>query len=279
VSGFGALIVWIALVCSGETLMGLRLHELFTIPAAFGLMTGVSLLAARPMDRAAWAVLTVLVAAASVGCAVLQGLAQPYSAETPQRVNIAYFENGSAQARWIADTSWKGVGTEPIPASLIKAGGLKLDADAYAGLALGSAYAGNAGAPRYPLPTASVVGDSKQGGNRVVTLAFNGSAEASAMMLRIPKEAKLLTLDFRGQHLIAPKGWSGSTRLGCVSRDCRDMRVTLTLGNSGPLSFAFGEQRYGLAAFGAALKAARPNTAMASQSGDSVILANTLKLP
>jgi hypothetical protein len=275
VSALGALIVWVALVCSGETLMGLSLHELFTVPAAFGLMTVVPLLAGRGDSRAVAIAFTAL----ALACAVWQGVTPSYSAETPQRINILYFENGAAPARWIADTAWKAVGTEPIPDSLTRAGALKLDADAYRGLNLGSAYVGDAGAPRFPLPTSSIVSDSKVGGRRVVTLALNGSAETRAMMLRIPKEAKLLAIDFRGQHMVTPSGWSEGTRLLCVSRDCRDMRVTLTLGNIGALAFTFGEQRYGLPAFGAALKAARPNTAMPSQSGDGVILADTLKLP
>jgi len=274
VSALGALIVWIALVCSGETLMGLSLHELFTVPAAFGLMTVVPLLAGRRTGAA-----MIGFGALAIACAVWQGVTPSYSAETPQRINILYFENGTAPARWIADTAWKAIGTEPIPDQLIRAGNLKLDADAYEGLNLGSAYVGDAGAPRYPLPAAQVVSDSKQGGHRVVTLAFNGSAETNVMMLRIPKEAKLLGIDFRGQHMVTPPGWSEATRLLCVTRDCRDMKVTLTLGNTGPLSFTFGEERYGLPAFGDALKAARPNTAMPSQSGDAVILANTLKLP
>src|SRR5262249_7678842 len=38
ISALAGMIVWMALVCSGETLMGLGLHELFTVPAAFALL-------------------------------------------------------------------------------------------------------------------------------------------------------------------------------------------------------------------------------------------------
>jgi len=67
--------------------------------------------------------------------------------------------------------------------------------------------------------------------------------------------------------------------LECSSRDCRDLDVTLTLGSTGPLTFDFAEQRYGLPPFGDKIKATRPNTAFASQSGDGIILANEVKLP
>ena len=38
-------------------------------------------------------------------------------------------------------------------------------------------------------------------------------------------------------------------------------------------------RHYGLPAFGASLAAARPDTAMPSQSGDGVVLANTVTMP
>jgi hypothetical protein len=67
--------------------------------------------------------------------------------------------------------------------------------------------------------------------------------------------------------------------LECSSRDCRSLDVTLTLGSTAQLTLDFGEQRYGLPPFGDAIKALRPNTAFPSQSGDGIILANSLKLP
>ena len=279
ISALAGMIVWIALVCSGETLMGLGLHELFTIPAAFALMTLVPLLAARPMTRGGWSAMTGLFAVLSLGCAVAMGMQPAYSAASPQRVNILYFQNGNAAPRWIAASAWKAKGTETLPASMMKAGNFRYDENAYGGLNLGSAYVAPAvDTPILPLPTASIVNDEKKGASRVVTLALHGSEETSAMMLRIPESAKLIAADLRGQHL-TPNGYKGDTALNCVSRDCRDLQITLTLGNTGPLEFAFGEQDYGLPAFGDAIKAMRPDTAFPSQSGDGVILANEVKVP
>ena len=120
--------------------------------------------------------------------------------------------------------------------------------------------------------------DRKEGGKRLVTLRLKGSPQTSAMALRVPKEAKLLSLDFRGQHVVASKEWSGNTTVSCLSRDCAGMELTLTLGNTGPLKLVYAEQRYGLPPFGDALKAARPANAMPSQSGDEINLANTVTL-
>jgi hypothetical protein len=277
VSAIGALAIWIALVGAGETLMGLRLHPLFTIPAAFGLLAIVPLLSALPMSRAAWGASAAAAFALSLGFAVAAGLQPPYKPASPQRVDLVYFQNAHGDARWVADTSWKGLGAEPIPAALTKAGNLKLTKDAFPGLFPHTAYAAPAGNPRYPLPTATIVSDSEKGASRVVTLNLKGSNDTDEMRLRIPQAAKLEAVDFRGQHVVPPAGWSGDTQFGCVSRDCRDETITLTLaGDASGLTFAEG--RYAFPPFGAFLKAASPATAMASQSGDQIILANAVKL-
>jgi hypothetical protein len=280
ISALGAMIIWIALVCSGETLMGLGLHELFTIPAAFGLMTMVPLLAARPMGSGSWRVVTAVFAVLSLGCAVAMGLQPAYSAESPQRLNIIYFEKGQDAPYWIAASAWKAKGTEPVPASMQKAGGFTYKDDAYGGLGMGSAYVAPAnGAPSFQMPSATLLSDTKAGLTRTVRVAVHGSADTSAMLFRIPKEAKLTGFVTRGQHYDPPAGWSGDTMVECSSPDCRDMDVTLTLASTAPLTFAFAEQRYGLPAFGDKIKATRPNTAFPSQSGDGVILANEVKVP
>ena len=279
VSALCALVVWEALVSSGETLMGLSLHELFTVPAAFGLMTVVPLLAARPMSRGAWSVVTGLFALVAICCSVSQGLEAPYSESSPQRVNILYFQKGSAAPRWIAASAWKAKGTEAIPASMMKAGGFTRDENAYGGLNMGSAYVAPAkDTPTFQIPSATVLDDAKSNGTRTAHIVVHGSADTSAMLFRIPKEAMLKGFAMRGQHYDPPKGWSGDTMVECSSRDCRDMDMTLTLGSTAPLRFDFAEQRYGLPPFGDAIKAMRPNTAFPSQSGDGVILANSLKL-
>jgi hypothetical protein len=217
VSALGALVVWIALVAAGETLMGLRLHPLFTIPAAFGVLTLIPLSSARPMSRTAWGVSAAAAFVLSLGCAVAAGLQPAYSPASPQRIDLLYFENERGDTRWIADTSWKGLGAEPIPASLIKAAGLKLTADAHPGLGKHAAYAAQAGSPRYALPVATVASDTRRGASRYVTLNLKGSSDSDEMLLQIPQAMKLQAVDFRGRHLLPPAGWSGDTEIGCVN--------------------------------------------------------------
>ena len=62
-----------------------------------------------------------------------------------------------------------------------------------------------------------------------------------------------------------------------MSRDCRDETITLTFSGD-PSGLEIAEGRYAFPPFGVFLKAARPATAMASQSGDQIILANAVKI-
>ncbi|HEY8696497.1 MAG TPA: M20/M25/M40 family metallo-hydrolase, partial [Rhizomicrobium sp.] len=200
-SALAALLVWFPLVASGETLMGLRLHPLFTVPAAFGLMTVVPPIATRPMSRRAWSFGAAASLAVALLGAIVAGLLPSYSAASPQRLNLIYFQGERGPARWIAETSWKAKVTERIPPSLQKAGNFKLDPDAYAGFQTGDGYVAPARAPRYPLPIATVAIDRRTNGTRAVTVQLHGTTDADAMLLRIPKDAGLVSLDLRGQHL------------------------------------------------------------------------------
>jgi hypothetical protein len=275
VAALAALLVWFPLVVTGETLMGLKLHPLFTLPAAFGLMALVPLIA-YPRRHLGWRSCETFVFIAAALVAILAGLHPAYSKASPQRLNLIYYENGKLPARWIADTTWKAKSPEPIPASLRKAGPFHFDKDAYAGLDFGAADVAPAGSPRYPLPSDTVVSDTSAGGLRHVTLRLRGSAETGAMLLLVPKDAGLVALDVRGQH-VAPQT-PGELRLVCASPDCNDLTVSLILHNTGPVTLKFAERRYGLPAFGVQLAAERRSIAMPSQSGDGAFLANELKI-
>lgn len=274
-SALAAMITWIALVASGESLMGLQLHPLFTIPAALAMMTVVPLIALRPGGRG-WGASAGFGAAAALALTIVAGFLPPYSKESPQRVNLIYFQNEHG-SRWIAETSWKAKATEPIPPALRKAADFSYDRDAWPGFGLGDAYTAPAAAAGFALPAAAVLSDLERDDTRVVTVRLSGSAEASGMVLYVPGKAKLRSVDLRGQHIAAPANWSGPVRLLCLSRDCRDETVTLAFAGD-PSGLVFMELRYGLPGFGDALKAARPDTAMPSQSGDQVMLADSIRL-
>ena len=278
VSALAAFVIWIGLVVAGETLMGLRLHPLFTIPLAFAFMAAVPLLASRPMPREAWTVSVAVSAGAAIALAIVAGLQPAYSKQSPQRVNLVYLQNGASPGHFIADTSWKGVGTESIPASLMKAGPFTLNSNAWDGLYPDSSgYVAPAGKTLYPLPFASVTAYRSDGGAARVDVKLHGS-DANSVVMVIPKEAKLTSIDLRGQHFV-PQDDTRTVRLICWTPDCNDLHLSLMLAKTGKAAFSFAEVHYGLPDSGKRLQAARPDTAMPSQSGDETILANTVKLP
>jgi len=281
-SALAAIIVWIALATGAQTLGGLRLYPLLMIATALALMGVVPLLALRPMRARAGIASIGVSSAAALIAAVVAGLLPGYSATSPQRLNLIYLQDRST-ARWLAEPTWEGHGTGPIPSSLQRAGGFDhirpVPELVGGGVAYSSAASSGAtGGARLSLPSATVLSDVSHHGTRELTIQLHGSPDSDAMLLFIPKAAGLRAIDLRGQHLSVPRGWNGATRLLCLSPDCRAVSVTLRLTGRLP-QLQFAEQRYGLPAFGAALQAARPIAAMASQGGDRVILINTLRLP
>jgi len=109
-------------------------------------------------------------------------------------------------------------------------------------------------------------------------VAIGGSPQADATFVVVPKEMKLASIDIRGEHLVVPKGNDSDTLLACVSRDCANVTVSLAYASHAASKLTFGEQRYGAPPSAAKLVAARPKTAIPSQTGDVVVLVNDLAL-
>lgn len=283
-----ALIVWIGLAASLDALLGLRPYALLVLTAAFGITTLVPLLAARPMAPAAARASILGTTAGALVAAVVAGLLPAYSVRSPERIDLIYYQTPGA-GRWLVDSSWRLRRPEPVPSSLLSAGHLHRSPVRLPGLSFDAAYVSGSFPPRLPLPQArltiaapaaaqTTIEDSSAESLRAVTLQLRGSADTDAMIVEVPQAARLQSIDVGGEHLVVPHGWRGDTRLACVSRDCRNEVVTLTLaGSVGALPFV--EERYGLPPFGAPLAAARPATAMPTQSGDEVMLANVARLP
>ena len=278
IAALASFFVWIPFVVSGEALMGLRLHPLFTLPAAFAMLPIVPLLAARPMTGMAARLSLSISAGAAIVLAVLTGLEPAYSKASPQRVDLVYFEGAGAPARWIADTAWKGLGTEPIPQRLLRAEPFKRDASAWQEIFPGGAYSALAGPNAYFLPQIRVLQDRVAGGLRTLEIGLHASAQADGVVLYVPKEAGLRAIALRGQTLESD-GAKVDTRLVCLTPDCRDLEATLTLSSTKSFRLRFAEIRYGLPASGARLKIARGDTAVPSQSGDETVLADSAVLP
>jgi hypothetical protein len=272
--------VWIALAVGAEALRGFRPYPLVVIPGVLALLGLVPLLAARPAEPPGrprgWLASVLASGALALIWALLAGVLPTYSRAAPQRLDLVYLQDPAA-AMWLAEPSWEGHSTGPVPAALLQAGNFRRIQPLPMLLGGAAVSASAPGAPRLPLPTATLLRDESGHGLRRLTVRLHGSPLTDEMLLYIPPTADLRDIDLRGQHLQVPDGWSGATRLVCYGRDCRDETVTLVLAGDAP-ALQFAERRYALPPFGAALQAARPDTAVASQGGDETVLVNAIGL-
>ncbi len=235
--------------------MGLKLHSLFTVSAAFGLLTLLPLL--EKAKTWGWSfVLSLLLA---LGLSITAGFQPAFSPQAPQRLNITYAEQ-AGKASWIASP------VAQLPDALRKAA--NFSAEPQSGVAYG--YAVSAGAARLAPPTAAVTRNGDE-----VTLELN--APGDGVRLEVPAEAKLQSISLNGA--VTPAAPEQRTFLACVTPDCGHARVTLKLGSPDAVTLKLVAQRRGLPPDGKKLHAARPADAVPSQSGDQTLLAAKIAIP
>ena len=274
VAALPALAIWLTLSAMGEQVQGLALHPLFTVPAAFGAMTLMPLLAARPLSRAGWMRMLIGFGTAAIAFAVVAGLMPTYSARSPQRLNIDFVDDHDAnQAKWVAETGAK------LPPSLRAVVPFSQGAAPISPLLRQAAYSAPAGATRFAMPAATVA-DKPEGQGRLVTLTLHASSNANRVVVVVPKDAGLVRAGLDGRSFVpSPQSLNpAGTILACATDDCRTAVFTLVFANMKPVTVTIGEQQYGLPADGAKLAAARPRNAVASQSGDTTIVFGKLVL-
>ena len=83
IAGTPQIGLWLSLTSQGETVMGLALHPLFTIPSAFALALLVPLIDMSRVARTAWSAASGIVLAAALSVAVVAGFQPAYSDVAP----------------------------------------------------------------------------------------------------------------------------------------------------------------------------------------------------
>jgi peptidase M28-like protein len=273
-----SLLIWLSLVAAGETINGLALHQIFTVPSAIALATVAPLLTSRGLTQRVWGVACAGLFSASLGLAVVAGLQPAYSAIKPQRLSINYVEDAaSRRSFWMADAN------APLPQSLRAAADFSKSPVRPYAFAFQNAYVAPAGERRFTPPTATVSSGRASAGMRHVSLAIHGSPSADQIILAVPKNAELKMIEIGGKHFEVPKEWSASPLpfnfIACFSRDCAGETIGFDLTSAGSINVLISEIRYGLPPGGAKLTGARPKSAIASQNGDTTVLINDFNLP
>lgn len=269
------LLIWMSLAAAAEAVQGLALHPLATIPMAFGAMTLLPLLAARPLSRQTWMRLSGGAAAVALVIAIVAGLQPAYTQASPQRLNLAWVDDHVAnRGLWNADTG------APLPPSLRAAAPWRDERELPTPVAFQKSFVAPAGATRFAVPTADIT-TANTGAGRTVMLTMHASAEASRVVVLVPKDAALTAITLNGKSFtlaaetLNPRG----TLVACVTRDCANAMFTLTFANRTPVDLLVAEQRSGLPPDGAKLAKARPSNATAHQIGDTTIVFGKLRVP
>lgn len=276
VSALAALVVWLQLAASGEMLMGLRLHPLFTLPAAIALTTLVPLLASPQLPKRFWHYTTGGCFGAAVIVAIVAGFQPAYSAVAPQRLNLNYVvDNGTGKAQWAADAG------APLPPALRAAAKFSKVPETPYPSSYRKAYLAPADRAKVTMPSATILTNAQVKGTRTVTLGLNGSSAAAMMILTVPGKAELKRIVMGEKVIDVPARWAKqkSVTISCMSRDCASKAVTLDMADAGPLTLNVIERRAGLPPFGVKLGRARGDTAVPSQFGDGMMLVTPMTVP
>lgn len=253
IAALAALVPWIGLTATGEEIMGLKLHPLFTVTAAMGLVTLLPVLARAPRRALLLTCGGSLVVALVL--AVVAGFQAPFSATAPERLNIRYVEKGG-RAWWVADA------VEKLPDSLRKAASFSagpVNVGAFG-------YAAPAGAVRLAGPSVAV---ARQGDRVTIDIAGN----ADGFTLDVPRAAALTAVSVNGQA-VTP---DGATMLVCSA--CRQARLVLDVAAGEAQSWTLTTLWRGLPPGGAKLQKARPLWAVPSQQGDMTLAVQGIAVP
>jgi hypothetical protein len=260
-----AVVLWLGLAAIGESVQGLALHPLFTLPLAFALLPLLPIVGDIGLPRRRFLAVVGGLVLLALLLAVAQGLRPAYSASTPQRLSIDFVDDHVAnEAYWVAETG------RPLPASVRKAAAFSETAKPRAPLFPLSVFTAPAGAPRLPAPTATVTQLPGAGG-RTVTLALQTAADTGQVRLGIPRAAGLCAFSVNGTRQALTKAADEDFVLFCMSRDCQHATIALEVG-AAPFDVSLASITFGLPADGQVIAGARPAEAVPSQNGDTTIV-------
>jgi hypothetical protein len=205
----------------------------------------------------------------------------PSSVSRPQRLNLLHVqEQGADQAWWAIETF--------VPFA-------NVDLDRLGELSQAGGFAGKTAAPfpwssetlpvapaaRIPdRPVVELISDVNEAGQRIVTVELRSAASEHRISLYVPVSAGLGRVLIPGSpHDLEGLPVEGDFgRFHCVGAGCDGLRLELHLANGGPVTLFAAEPSPGLPESGAALVAARPETAAPSGGWDETIVIDRLEV-
>jgi hypothetical protein len=263
------LLLWIGLAVIGESVQGLALHPLFTLPLAFALLPLVPLAGSQPgtrwgaLSKRGWRTAAASMFAIALLLGVYQGMRPAFSQATPQRLSFAFIDDHAAnEAYWFAATN------APLPAPVRGVAQFSKQTNP---LFPFPGFKAPAGPVRFDAAFVDVTQQPSPGG-RTVTLAMKAPDNVAQAIFLIPAAAGVRAYSFNGlRHELSTKGDTGDFQLHCMSSDCGHATIAFEV-SATPVDISVATQAFGLPADGQKLVAARPKEAVPSQNGDVTIV-------
>jgi peptidase M28-like protein len=223
-----------------------------------------------------------VLAALSVGALVAlaaAALARPFSAESPERMSIAFSQDADTQrSRWLVYAESGRLRGEMVRAARFSVGPVR----AFPWSGGPGAFAADAPGSSLPDPSAAILEDSRDGFTRRIRLNLRSPRGAPAVFLAISPASPIRSVRVAGEALapINPRivsyqgGWRVVT---CLTTPPEGVEFAI---EAGPGSFEIyaGDRSSGLPTGGTPLLRARGPEAAPSNQGDVTIVVGKLKL-
>lgn len=212
--------------------------------------------------------------------AVVAMVSSPFSPQAPEFVLLQFHQDAdNGEARWLLRAA------PPIPQALRQAGPF----DQQPGPAypwsppFSQAFAAKAPALPTAGPDLAVLSDSVTGGKRTLRLRLTSPRGARVGTVMVPIEAKLESLRIGGQPIeigprppgAPPTGWRPFT---VFALPAEGVELDVVLGEAKPFDWYAADRSDGLPPSGRTLTAARPNTAVTVNDGDSTMVSRKVRI-
>jgi hypothetical protein len=218
----------------------------------------------------------IFIGAAAIFAAIV---APPYSAKSPQRLNIEYWSDAdSGKAQWVVIPD-SGRLPEPVrvAANFVRTGKNSFPWDSAASFV--------ADAPRLQLapPTFTILQSSESSGRRMLSALLRSERGAPRAMVLFPPDSGLDAVRIEGQPM-QPENtrvrqrFNGWIMYGCPALPATGIQIDFSLPSGKSVEILAADESYGLVPEGAFLLNARPLIATRSQDGDVTIVSRRVQL-
>jgi Peptidase family M28 len=223
----------------------------------------------------------------SIGVALIAAIVAlfmaPYSAASPERVNIQYWLDADAHAaKWVASPD-----SRRLPAPLAAAAGFSEKRTAVFPWSPERRFAADAPDLKLPPPELTILSAEAIGGKTRYDIKLISPRGAPAMSLVFPVSAGTTAIEVAGHALAEPSGRVLEFLQSVVpdwrfceipTVDAAGVEMKFTIASTSPVEIYVGDKSFSLPPEGLPIAAARPANTISSQDGDVTLVTRRVKL-